>query len=114
MTKKHKRPEKVKNGYLAVDNDGAVDVGADEGAAEGIEIGFEGSGGVADGDAVVGKAGVFGLQSLNNVMKTDNFFDLNFGFFLWNIDNFDFATVVRGAGLQDFDEFDLVGLAAGA
>ena len=43
--------------YLAIDNDGGVDVGADEGAGDGVEVGLEGRGRVAHGDAVVGQLG---------------------------------------------------------
>ena len=39
--------------YLAVDDDGAVDVGAEHGFADGIEVALQGGGGVADGDAGV-------------------------------------------------------------
>ena len=99
--------------YLAIDDDRAVNVGADQSGAEGIKVDLERGGRVANGDAIVGKAGELFFYALNDIMKADNFFDLNFGLFLGDVDNFDLATVVRGTGLQDLDELDLVGLAAG-
>ena len=39
--------------YLTVDNDGAVDVGAQKSVAEGIEVSLQGGGGIANGDAIV-------------------------------------------------------------
>ena len=43
----------VRKDNLAVDDDRAVDVGAEHGLADGIEVALQGGGGVADGDAGV-------------------------------------------------------------
>jgi hypothetical protein len=39
--------------YLAVDDDGAVDIGAEHSLADGIEVALQGGGRVADGDTGV-------------------------------------------------------------
>ena len=98
--------------YLAIDNDGAVDISANQSVTKGVKVSFQRSGRVADRNTVVGQLGVLLLQALNHVMKADNLLDFNFAFFLGDIDNFDFATVVFCASLQDLDEFQLVSLAA--
>ena len=98
--------------YLAIDNNRAIDIGANQSATKGIKISLKWGSGVANGDAIVGETRVLFLQSLNDVMKADNLFDLHFAFFFGDIDDFDFATVVFCASLQDLDEFHLVGLAA--
>ena len=92
--------------YLAIDNDWEVDVGADEGSAKGIEVTFKRGSGIADGDAIVGKAGEFCcLEILNNVVEANHFCDLNFAFFLSNIDNLDFATASFGSLFEFCGEF---------
>ena len=53
--------------YLAVDDDGGVDIGAQEGLADGVEVRLQGGRGVAHGDAVVGEPGVLGLKVLHNL-----------------------------------------------
>merc|ERR1719414_1794236 len=98
---------------LAIDNNRAIDIGANQSATKGIKISLKWGSGVANGDAIVGETRVLFLQSLNDIMKADNLFDLHFAFFFGDIDDFDFATVVFCASLQDLDEFHLVGLAAG-
>merc|ERR1719414_1602903 len=97
---------------LAIDNNRAIDIGANQSATKGIKISLKRGSGVANGDAIVGETRVLFLQSLNDVMKADNLFDLHFASFFGDIDDFDFATVVFCASLQDLDEFHLVGLAA--
>jgi len=97
---------------LAIDNDGAVDIGANQSVTKGVKVSFQRSGRVADRNTVVGQFRILLLQALNDVMKADNLLNFNFAFFLGDIDDFDFATVVFCASLQDLDEFQLVGLAA--
>ena len=105
----------VYSNYLAIDNDWAVNVGADEGSAGGIEITFKRGSGIADGDAIVGEAGEFCcLEILNNIVEADHFCDLNFAFFLSNIDNFDFATAIFGSLFENCSEFGLFSLDTGA
>ena len=93
---------------LAIDDDWAVHVGSNEGSAKGIEIGFKGGSGIANGDAVVSEAREFLLETLNNVMEADHLLDFNFAFLLGDIDNFDFATTRFGPLLELCGEFDLL------
>ena len=65
--------------YLAIDNDGGVDVGADEGAGDGVEVGLEGRGRVAHGDAVVGQLGEGLLQALDHGVQGQDLLDLDLG-----------------------------------
>ena len=99
---------------MAVDNDRAVDIGTDHGTAQGVEVSFQGSGRVADGDAVVREAGESLLDLLNDVMEGDELLDFDFAFFLGDIDDFDFATAILGPLLQDLDEFGLFSFDTGA
>ena len=100
--------------YLAIDNDGAVDVGAEDGLAQGVEVTLQGGGGVADRDAVVGEAGELLLQLLDDVMKGDQFLDLDLGFLLGDVSDLDLTTVLLGALLENLDELGLLGFDTGA
>ena len=55
---------------LAVDDDGCVDVGAEERLDDGVEVGLEGGGRVADGDAVVGQPGELLLHALHHRVQS--------------------------------------------
>jgi len=99
---------------LAIDNDGAVDVGAEDGLAQGVEVTLQGGGGVADRDAVVGEAGELLLQLLDDVMKGDHFLDLDLGFLLGDVSDLDLTTVLLGALLENLDELGLLGFDTGA
>ena len=56
--------------YLTVDDDWRVDVGAEEAVDDGVKVGLEGRGRVADGDAVVGQPGVLLLHNLHHRVQT--------------------------------------------
>merc|ERR1719273_1415982 len=97
---------------LAIDNDWAVDVGSNEGTAKSIEVGLKRGSGIADWDAIVGKAGEFCLKTLNNVVKGDHLLDFKFAFFLCDIDNLNFATAGCCPLCEFSCKFDLFGLDA--
>ena len=55
---------------LTVDDDGGIDVGAEERLDDGVEVGLEGGGRVADGDAVVGQPGELLLHALHHRVQS--------------------------------------------
>ena len=114
MQKLRNQTEPQGQSYLAIDNDGAVDVGAEDGLAQGVEVTLQGGGGVADRDAVVGEAGELLLQLLDDVMKGDQFLDLDLGFLLGDVSDLDLTTVLLGALLENLDELGLLGFDTGA
>lgn len=100
--------------YLAIDNNGAVDVGAQQCAAKGVEVALQGGSRVADGDAVVSQAGECLFHLLDHVMEADDFLGFNLALLLEDIADFEFATVTRGPLLEHLDELTFVSLDAGA
>ena len=50
------------------------------------------------------------LESFNDVMEGNDFFNFDFAFDFGNAGHFDFAFVVLGPLLQNFDEFLLISL----
>ena len=80
--------------YLTVDNHRCVDIGTNKWLAQGIEVFFEGSGGVVDGNANVFESGELLLDSSNDFLQSEKLLDFNFAFNLADADNFDFATIL--------------------
>ena len=55
---------------MLIDDDGRVDVCAEECLSDGVEVCLEGCGRVADGDAVVGQPGVLLLHTLHHGVQS--------------------------------------------
>merc|ERR1712200_8883 len=94
--------------YLAVDDDRAVDGGALQGLAQGVEVGLQGGGRVADGDPHVDEAGVLLLEALDDKGEGGELLDLNLGLLLVDVDNLDLAVVALGLALDNAEELLLV------
>ena len=100
--------------YLAIDDDGAVDVGAHQCAAKGVEVALQGGGRIADGDAIVSQTREGRFQFLDHVMKSDEFLHFNLALLLVDVNDFELAAVLLDSLLEHLDELGFVGLDAGA
>merc|ERR1719309_9129 len=89
---------------LAVDDDGAVDGGALEGLADGVEVGLDGGGGVAHGDPHVDKSGELLLESLDNLGEGDELLDFDLILLLVDVEVLKLVVVALGASLDDAEE----------
>lgn len=95
---------------LAIDNDRAVDVGADHSLAKSVKVLLQRCSRVAAWDAIMSQFGELFLESLNDVMKSLQLFDFHFRFFLVDVNDLDFTTIVSGSLFENFNEFGFFGL----
>lgn len=95
---------------LAIDNDRAVDVGADHSLAKSVKILFQRCSRVAAWDAIMSQFRELFFQTLNHIMKSDQLFDFNFRFFLVDVNDLDFTTIVSSSLFENFNEFGFFGL----
>jgi hypothetical protein len=93
---------------LAVDDNGGVDVGAEESVADGVKVLLQGSGRVAHRDPVVGESGECLLDLLDDVVEGLDGLDLDLLLGLGDLDDLDFALAGLDAAFEDLLELDFV------
>ena len=94
--------------YLVIEDDGGVDGASHQGVAQGVKVLLEGGGRVADGDPHVDEAGELLLETLDDIVKSDNGLDLNLVLLLVDINMLEFSCIILHLSLADPDELRLV------
>ena len=73
--------------YLAIDNNGAVDVVSQESFAQCVEISFKGGSRIANGDTDMFETREFLLNTLNHLGQGDDLLSLNFALLFANVND---------------------------
>ena len=93
---------------LVIEDDGSVDGSSHQGVTQGVKVLLEGRGGVTHWNPHVDEAGELLLETLDDIVKSDNGLDLNLILLLVNIDTLEFTIIILHLALADPDKLSLV------
>ena len=93
---------------LVIEDDGSVDGSSHQGVTQGVKVLLEGRGGVTHWNPHVDEAGELLLETLDDIVKSDNGLDLNLILLFIDIHILELVGIIFHLSLAHPDELSLV------